>query len=354
MEFEEESNTFYEKDLQTSSNMLEYIESRLAAEFDRFTPEQRPDLKRMSNTMLNYLSFHFGDNLPCSSLQYAGAHEDIPGGNVKLPLGFTGVVRSLTANLESDTIKLGTAVTQIQWDGVDCPVNVSCITNHGQEAKYTCDHIVVTCSLGVLKKAVENKALFRPQLPADKREAVNKIGFGTVNKIFLHYDQPFWSPGSASVKLAWSGDYTDVDEEKEWYRRIYSFDEVMDNPSVLVAWISGRAAVHVETLSDEEVGQTCTTILRQFLNNSDVPEPSRILRSSWHSNPLTLGSYSYNSMNSTPDDISSLAEPLYDKNRKPTVLFAGEATHVRWYSTVHGALDSGKREADRLIQYLTN
>jgi len=34
----------------------------------------------------------------------------------------------------------------------------------------------------------------------------------------------------------------------------------------------------------------------------------------------------------------------------PKVLFAGEATTDPYYSTVHGALDSGAREAMRIIK----
>lgn len=31
--------------------------------------------------------------------------------------------------------------------------------------------------------------------------------------------------------------------------------------------------------------------------------------------------------------------------------FCGEATHEHYYSTVHGAWESGEREADRLLRY---
>jgi len=33
------------------------------------------------------------------------------------------------------------------------------------------------------------------------------------------------------------------------------------------------------------------------------------------------------------------------------LLFAGEATHEHFYSTVHGAVESGWREADRVFAY---
>jgi spermine oxidase len=39
----------------------------------------------------------------------------------------------------------------------------------------------------------------------------------------------------------------------------------------------------------------------------------------------------------------TLAEPL------DNLLFAGEATHLRYFSTVHGAIESGFREADRIL-----
>jgi lysine-specific histone demethylase 1 len=45
------------------------------------------------------------------------------------------------------------------------------------------------------------------------------------------------------------------------------------------------------------------------------------------------------------DDYDALAEPVAGR-----LLFAGEATHRRFPSTVHGAYLSGVREADRAAQ----
>ena len=69
---------------------------------------------------------------------------------------------------------------------------------------------------------------------------------------------------------------------------------------------------------------------------------------------------------STADDISTLAAPLYKaavirapQNSRlraepkpiPRLMFAGEATHTTYFSTMHGAYVSGLREAERLVEF---
>ena len=59
----------------------------------------------------------------------------------------------------------------------------------------------------------------------------------------------------------------------------------------------------------------------------------------------------YVSMDSEKNDASTgdLAEPVYVGGGVPRLLFAGEATSGRFFSTVHGAVESGFREADRIV-----
>lgn len=48
---------------------------------------------------------------------------------------------------------------------------------------------------------------------------------------------------------------------------------------------------------------------------------------------------------------ADLAEPLLANDKRPVIQFAGEATNQHHYSTVHGAIESGWHEADRLIHF---
>lgn len=77
----------------------------------------------------------------------------------------------------------------------------------------------------------------------------------------------------------------------------------------------------------------------------------QISRSTWYSNPFTRGSYTYDNLQTPlyPNARAILAEPLVDSSGAPRVLFAGEATDSHHFSTVHGATDTGHREANRLL-----
>jgi spermine oxidase len=71
----------------------------------------------------------------------------------------------------------------------------------------------------------------------------------------------------------------------------------------------------------------------------------------WFTNPFTRGSYSFRSLTTDEYRATSrkLAQPIRDANERIRILFAGEATSDHYFSTVHGAVETGYREANRLI-----
>ncbi|XP_053429930.1 spermine oxidase isoform X2 [Nycticebus coucang] len=328
------------------------------------------------------------------SLSAFGEWTEIPGAHHVIPSGFMQVVELLAQGIPAHVIQLGKPVRCVHWDqawacarGPEIEPRGEGDHNHdtgegsqgGEEPQgrrqdedeqwpvvvecedcemIPADHVIVTVSLGVLKR--QYTSFFRPGLPVEKVAAIHRLGIGTTDKIFLEFEEPFWGPECNSLQFVWEDEAessTLTYPPELWYRKICGFD-VLYPPEryghVLSGWICGEEALVMERCDDEAVAEICTEMLRQFTGNPNIPKPRRILRSAWGSNPYFRGSYSYTQVGSSGADVEKLAKPLpyteISKTAPMQVLFSGEATHRKYYSTTHGALLSGQREAARLIE----
>ncbi|XP_011314302.1 peroxisomal N(1)-acetyl-spermine/spermidine oxidase [Fopius arisanus] len=327
--------------------LLNFIGVRIQQELHNFPEEQRYDAARVMYGMTNLVRCRCGDDLSMVSADQFGSYIEIPGGNVRVPLGYVGVLAPLLRDLPSCSLRYCKPVSCIRWGAVSdaCPrAVVKCCD--GEE--FLADYVIVTVPLGVLKN--QHDKLFCPALPADKVEAICKLGYGYVNKIFLEYARPFWVWREGNINLAWSAD--ELSDRCDWVKGVAHIEELPGSQHVLCALVSGREAAEMELCSDEEVVESITRTLRQFTGDPTLPYPSNILRSKWCMDPHFAGAYSYMAMDSTVGHQCDLSNPLPGSCEPiaPILLFAGEATIPGHYSTVHGARLSGIREAERIIQ----
>ncbi|XP_032255062.1 peroxisomal N(1)-acetyl-spermine/spermidine oxidase [Phoca vitulina] len=289
-----------------------------------------------------------------------GEYTVLPGLDCTFPGGYQGLTNCIMASLPEDVIVFNKPVKTIHWNGSfrealspgeRFPVLVEC----EDRTCFPAHHVIITVPLGFLKEHLDT--FFEPPLPPQKAEAIRKIGFGTSNKIFLEFEEPFWEPDCRHIQVVWedTSPLEDVTSglQHVWFKKLIGFLVLPSFASVhvLCGFIAGLESEFMETLSDEEVLLSLTQVLRRVTGNARLPAPRSVLRSCWYSAPFTRGSYSYVAVGSTGDDIDLLAQPLPEEGAKAQlqILFAGEATHRTFYSTTHGALLSGWREADRLI-----
>ncbi|XP_030572694.1 spermine oxidase-like [Drosophila novamexicana] len=244
-------------------------------------------------------------------------------------------------------VQLSKRLTEINWAGAD-ELRLRCWDGE----VLTADHVICTVSLGVLKERHEQ--LFVPALPAPKVRAIKGLKLGTVNKFFLEYAAMPFPPDWVGINFLWLE--ADLEElrgtERFWLESVFGFHRVLHQPRLLQGWIIGEHARHMETLTEEEVVNGLQWFFRKFLP-FDMPQPLNIVRTQWHSNPNFRGSYS--SRTTYTDELRTgpwdLETPLLDAGGRPRVQFAGEATHKSHFSCVHGATETGWREADRLNDY---
>lgn len=281
-------------------------------------------------------------------------YKTLPGLDCTFPKGYEGLIKNLLLELPPDTVTYNCPVRCIEWNNTEAqrPVKVQC--ENGKTI--TADHVIVTVSLGYLKK--HHSSMFSPSLPLHKLRSIQRQGFGTNNKIFVEFDSPWWDADCEIIYFIWENEDAMVDQipdmQSSWIKKLFGFTVLKPTERyghVLCGWIAGHESEHMETLSDQEVAQAVTQLIRRFTGNPIIT-PRRVMRSQWFHDPWTIGSYSFPGIGCSSQDLNNLEEPFPTTGSQPLqVLFAGEATHHCFYSTVHGALLSGWREADRLMSH---
>lgn len=153
-----------------------------------------------------------------------------------------------------------------------------------QEKVVLCENVVCTMSLGFLKENLEKIIEPSNLIPNEKLVAVSRIGYGTVNKIFLEYEKPFWSDNLEGVHNIWIKE-DDIEyllnktknfTDNNWFENISYFETVNNHENLLSAWIGG--CQFSEKYSDEKIASDCTMVLRKMLKNKDIPIPKSVKR----------------------------------------------------------------------------
>lgn len=159
-------------------------------------------------------------------------------------------------------------------DGSDA-VRISC----DDGSSYAGDHLICTVSLGVLKE--RHLSLFEPHLPVAKSNSIDGLSFGTVDKIYVEFDKPFWTNGWEGFSLLWMPDAMQKFRETNsgrWLEDVFGFYTLNFQPNILCGWISGPSARQMESETDDKVKVGVMRLLRMFLKHWNVPEPKSIIR----------------------------------------------------------------------------
>lgn len=328
------------------------------------------------------------------TLDYDAESEYImfPGEEVTIAKGYLSIIEALASVLPAGLIQLGREVTKIEWQP-ECHRSVEVENGYGSRpvklhfcdgSIMSADHVIVTVSLGVLKAGIcGDSGLFNPPLPSFKTEAISRLGYGVVNKLFVQLSPSHDHEGKKLNKfpflqMVFHRSDSELRHQKIpwWMRRTASLCPIYNNSSVLLSWFAGKEALELEQMEDEEilngVSVTVTSLLsksksHEICNGNVNPVESsnesevkfvKVLKSEWGTDPLFRGSYSYVGVGSSGEDLDSMAKPLPESSKSGAnacpplqILFAGEATHRTHYSTTHGAYFSGLREANRLLQH---
>lgn len=238
----------------------------------------------------------------------------------------------LVDNLDGDKVRLAAPVETIHWrDTVDHQEDFPIIVTTAEGAQIFADAVIVTCSLGHLKE--NHRKMFQPPLPNRLSVAIENLGFGTINKIFLDFGKPWWPAGTKGFQLLWRRAADNRNSLPEWSRDVTGFDVLPTHPATLIAWVGGRGAHIVEGLSEQTIAQDCVNLLTHYLRGRDIPSVKNCVRTKWYGNKYMRGGYSHITKSCEKGDVSpgTLAEPVWaavSRNNTKKVRLAGDVRKI--------------------------
>ncbi|EEP75787.1 conserved hypothetical protein [Uncinocarpus reesii 1704] len=270
--------------------------------------------------------------------EFEGEHAQIVGGYQQVPRGLW----SYPSKLDVRTNKV---VTKISYKANKSSNNKARVYLDDGEV-VTADKVILTVPLGVLKR---QSITFTPPLPTWKTDAIDRLGFGVMNKVILVFEKPFWDVDRDMIGLLREPAVPDSLSQEDYAAgrgKFYLFWNCMKTSGLpmLIALMAGDSAHHAENVPDSEILYEVTSQLRNIFKGAAVPDPLETIITRWGQDRFACGSYSYVAAKALPGDYDLMAKSIGN------LYFAGEATCGTHPATVHGAYLSGLRAAKEVME----
>ncbi len=169
------------------------------------------------------------------------------GPDVKFPNGYADIFDALRGDY---TVRLSTPIDRITYGNQGASVGLAGATEK------VFDAVIITVPLGVLKN---DSIKFDPPLPDNKTNAITRLGMGTLDKVYLLFDQPFW--GKDTTWIITPENDLPQGQFNQWLN-LYRY---LGKP-VILAFNGGSPALELAALSDE-------AIIEKALQTLDIAYP---------------------------------------------------------------------------------
>jgi monoamine oxidase len=222
--------------------------------------------------------------------------------------------------------------------GASCPVALNCevslIDHSGARLRIetslgtlTADKVIIT----VPTNLIADEALrFHPALP-EKVDAAIGLPLGVDNKVMLALDEPEALPKDGNLRGA-----TMRTAMGSYHLRPFG------QPAI-EGFFGGSFARELEEAGPGAFGAQSIDEIASLLGNDFRRKLKPLAESGWSLDPFARGAYSH-ALPGHAADRAILAAPINGR-----LFFAGEATSPNFFSTAHGARDSGERAAGEVM-----
>lgn len=267
--------------------------------------------------------------------------------------------------LDADPIQYNTTVQRItRLDQAGSQVSVT--TNTNQTLEF--DEVICTTPLGWLKR--NKDSAFEPPLPHSLSSAIDKIGYGCLEKVYVNFPEAFWLQSSDKAKKTkgfaqWiSPEYATSTNPHKWHQEMVelaSIDPRAAHPTLLF-YIFGDQSRHVtSTLANLDTREQkqkflasmfepCYSRLHNYNASDPKCQPIEFVATEWLNDELA-GNGSYANFQIGLEDGDKAIEIMREGLPDYGLWFAGEhAAPFVALGTATGAYWSGELVAKRIVE----
>ena len=251
----------------------------------------------------------------------------------RIPSGYGHITDHLTKKVQ---IQGGEIITGCRINHIETtPDNITAWCTDGREFSST--YAIVTVSLGILQLPpnAPNAICFSPEAQPHL-EAFQKMGFGSVIKIAMQFQEPFWESISSNLGFIFSDQPIPT-----WWTQLSLHN------GLLTGWLAGPAALEQHHTSRDAFYQMALQSLSAIFDKPVATLEETLLSwevFNWTDDLFAAGAYSFSTVD-TAEALKTAMQPLNNK-----IFFAGEAIYDGPHpGTVEAALESGKQVAEKLL-----
>jgi monoamine oxidase len=222
--------------------------------------------------------------------------------------------------------------------GAPCPLalntQVSLIDHSGKRVRIETSQGTLTASKAIITvptNLIGDEAVrFHPALPA-KVDAARGLPLGLADKVMLALDQPEALPKDGNLRGA------------TMRTAMGSFHLRPFGQPCIEGYFGGSFARALEDAGDGALAAQSIDEITALLGNDFRRKLKPLAQSRWAHDPFARGSYSH----ALPGHAGKRAVLAASVDNR--LFFAGEATSPNFFSTAHGARDSGERAAGEVV-----
>jgi monoamine oxidase len=268
------------------------------------------------------------------------------------PRGYATILDAMMGKTGWDrldkSLYLGTTVTEIAAlpPAEKCHSEEMVLVRSKDGREFCSRYVISTLPLGVMQK--DHSTLFTaPPLSKLKIEGTNAFSMGNFTKLFLQFEENFWSGRGRQWLVANS-----ERNSKDGIRNPMEFHDLgslIEGSNVLFTYVDGPDTQEWSTMTDEEATNALVDLLQKHFPNIVLPKVTSFYMTRHYADAFMRGAYTVTKVGVTNKEFDDMVEPHQGK-----VFFAGEHTCSAFQGYVHGGILSGRRAAAEVLTAMGN